>query len=431
MPLDEPEIVQSLRQMTRQLRQDYLYLLIHDTCPMYQSLEDINRHYCYGLREETLFALVLHVSPKLAGTPVDAAWLADGDAFLRRQLAQIPGDAETLRYSGSNICCIIGSSWRYGEVLEHLTDTFRQLKMLPGMYTCAWTMGIGRLAGSISELHESLFSAQHALKYSITLGTGQIFDGNDRFGIFEGGLSLLHSSDELAMKQTVLRLQPGEVERCIRGLFAQRWEQIQSYPVYAFMLSLQILQISLQALRERMPIDRKTYELEQAYEGIIDQQDTLDRLIQCVVDGTLALCERYRQFTEQGHSRPIWLAVTYIQEHYTERIRLDTLAALADRNPQYLSTAFSREVGMSVTDYIASLRMEQAKELLVSTGATIGEIGAKVGYDDPKYFSRMFLKQTGESPQSFRRRHRQDAGKTVETPVITETTFRNRKSMVR
>ena len=411
MPLDEPEIVQSLRQMTRQLRQDYLYLLIHDTSPMYQSLEDINRHYCYGFQEDTLFALVLHVSPKLTGAPVDETWLADGDAFLRRQLAQIPGDAETLRYSGSNICCIIGTSWRYGEVLAHLTDTFQQLKMLPGMYTCAWTMGIGRLVGSISELHESLFSAQHAQKYSITLGTGQIYDGNDRFGIFEGGLSLLHSSDELAMKQTVLRLQPDETEQCIRSLYAQRRDQIQSYPVYAFMLSLQILQISLQALRERMPIDRKTYELEQAYEDLIDQQDTLDRLIQCVVDGTLALCERYRQFTEQGHSRPIWLAVTYIQEHYTERIRLDTLATLADRNPQYLSTAFSREVGMSVTDYIASLRMEQAKELLVSTGATIGEIGAKVGYDDPKYFSRMFLKQVGESPQSFRRRHRRDAGK--------------------
>lgn len=86
---------------------------------------------------------------------------------------------------------------------------------------------------------------------------------------------------------------------------------------------------------------------------------------------------------------------------------------------------------MSVTDYIASLRTEQAKELLVSTGATIGEIGAKVVYDDPKYFSRMFLKQAGESPQSFRRRHRQDAGKNRETPVITETTFRNRESMVR
>ena len=129
-------------------------------------------------------------------------------------------------------------------------------------------------------------------------------------------------------------------------------------------------------------------------------------------------------------TRPIWLAVTYIQEHNTERIRLDTLAALADRNLQYLSTAFSREVGMSVTDYIASLRTEQAKELLVSTRATIGEIGAKVVYDTPKYFSRMFLKQTGESPQSFRR-HRQDAGKNGETPVITETTFRNRESMVR
>lgn len=61
---------------------------------------------------------------------------------------------------------------------------------------------------------------------------------------------------------------------------------------------------------------------------------------------------------------------------------------------------------MSITDYIASLRIERAKELLLSTDTTVSEIGAQVGYDDPRYFSRIFQKSTGESPRAYRTRHR-------------------------
>jgi YesN/AraC family two-component response regulator len=267
-------------------------------------------------------------------------------------------------------------------------------------------MGIGCCVSSIAELHESLFSAQHALKYSLTEGTDKVYNGNDQCGIFEGGLTLLQAADELALKQAIQRLHTSEVKGCIHALFDRRLEQIRSYPVYAYMLSLQILQVSLQALRERMPIDRKTYELEQVYEAVIDEQATLDALVQQTITGSLKLCDRYQQFTEQGHSRPIWLAITYIQEHYTQRITLDTLAAHTDRNPQYLSASFTKELGMSITEYITSLRIAQAKEFLITTDISISEIGSQVGYEDSKYFSRIFLKSTGESPRTYRLHHR-------------------------
>ena len=140
----------------------------------------------------------------------------------------------------------------------------------------------------------------------------------------------------------------------------------------------------------------------------MDEQATLDALVQQTITGTLKLCDRYRQFTEQGHSRPIWIAVTYIQEHDTQRITLAALAAHADRNPQYLSAAFTKELGMSVTEYITSLRIERAKELLISTGTSVSEIGSQVGYNDPKYFSRIFLKSTGENPRAYRLHHRSE-----------------------
>lgn len=402
MPQQELQVIQTLNKMMRQLRQDFLYLLINNIRPIYQTPDKINDHYYFAFPENAVFAIILQASSKLADTPPDPQWLDSAEQHLRSCLTQMPGDAETLIYSNSKICCILGTTLPYQTAADKVCEIFRQIQSLPGMYTCNWTMGIGCCSSTIADVRESIFSAQHALKYSITQGVGNVYDGNDKYGIYEGGLTLLQSADELLLKRAIQGLHTDDVENCVQDLFHKRLEQIERYPVYAYMLSLQILQVSLQALRERMPIDRKTFELEQVYEAVIDEQLTLDALVSQTLSGTLKLCERYQQFTDQGHSRPIWLAVTYIQEHYTERITLDALANYADRNPQYLSAAFTKEFRMPVTEYIASLRIERAKDLLITTGMPISEIAARVGYQDAKYFSRIFQRQTGLSPRAFR-----------------------------
>ncbi|WP_232322280.1 AraC family transcriptional regulator [Brevibacillus parabrevis] len=87
--------------------------------------------------------------------------------------------------------------------------------------------------------------------------------------------------------------------------------------------------------------------------------------------------------------------------HYTERISLESLAEHFCYSARYLTRLVKEETGHSPIDYVISLRMEKAKELLSQTDATMQEVAASVGYQDVLYFSRLFKKHTGMTPTSF------------------------------
>ena len=68
----------------------------------------------------------------------------------------------------------------------------------------------------------------------------------------------------------------------------------------------------------------------------------------------------------------------------------------------YLSRVFSRELSLSPWDYLNRYRIQRAKELLHRTNDSIRSIAHQVGFKDQAYFSRVFRKQTGSSPNEFR-----------------------------
>ena len=68
----------------------------------------------------------------------------------------------------------------------------------------------------------------------------------------------------------------------------------------------------------------------------------------------------------------------------------------------YLSRVFNRELNISPWDYLNRFRVLQSKHLLLHSTDTIGVIARQVGFKDQAYFSRVFRKVTGLSPQGFR-----------------------------
>ena len=95
----------------------------------------------------------------------------------------------------------------------------------------------------------------------------------------------------------------------------------------------------------------------------------------------------------------------YIEDHYHENISLETISKTVYLSPVYLSFLFKQVESISLTDYITHIRIEKAKELLRSTAAKTYEISRKVGYQDEKYFSRVFKKKVGLTPTEYRNQH--------------------------
>lgn len=107
-------------------------------------------------------------------------------------------------------------------------------------------------------------------------------------------------------------------------------------------------------------------------------------------------------------------ATAYLAEHYSDIPGLK-LSDVADRlgiSPSYLSHLFTNGLGSSFSAYVAKLRSEAAKDLLVNTGLSMSEIASQVGYDDPNYFIRSFKKNVGMTPKNFRRISAGDIGET-------------------
>lgn len=92
----------------------------------------------------------------------------------------------------------------------------------------------------------------------------------------------------------------------------------------------------------------------------------------------------------------------YIDQHYNESLTLDRLCRMAGLSLKYYSELFKKHYGVSVTEYIADVRMKHAKRLMMDPELKLREIAHLVGYPDEFYFSRKFKKMEGISPSAYR-----------------------------
>lgn len=97
----------------------------------------------------------------------------------------------------------------------------------------------------------------------------------------------------------------------------------------------------------------------------------------------------------------------YIDIHYKEEIRRDSLGELVYLNTDYLSRIFKKETGISISSYILKKRVEEAKKLLAQSNLPINTVSIYVGYSNFSYFTKMFKENTGYSPLDYRRKFRQ------------------------
>jgi signal transduction histidine kinase/AraC-like DNA-binding protein/DNA-binding response OmpR family regulator len=95
-------------------------------------------------------------------------------------------------------------------------------------------------------------------------------------------------------------------------------------------------------------------------------------------------------------------AIAYIQQHYARDLSRHEIAEAIGVSKNYLSQIFHQELGISPWDYLNRYRIKQAKELLHSTDESITAVALQVGFDDASYFGRVFRKQVGCSPLTYR-----------------------------
>lgn len=106
---------------------------------------------------------------------------------------------------------------------------------------------------------------------------------------------------------------------------------------------------------------------------------------------------------EYPNSVLLGAALNYMQEHLMEEISRDDVAEIACLSPSHFSRVVKHTLGYSFTELLAQMRVDRAKEMLVSTDRSLLQVSLDCGFSDQSYFTKVFQKHTGSTPGDFRK----------------------------
>lgn len=136
--------------------------------------------------------------------------------------------------------------------------------------------------------------------------------------------------------------------------------------------------------------------------------ETLDRAVKEWNDEALARLikngdsQKQDDITQKEEKNNMQKIEEYLRHHFQEDINLQDIADRFYLNRDYISRKFKQEFNETITDYLTKIRIENAKELLGNPNKKIYEIAYQVGYQNEKYFSKVFKKQTRITPNEYR-----------------------------
>ncbi len=134
----------------------------------------------------------------------------------------------------------------------------------------------------------------------------------------------------------------------------------------------------------------------------INGAQSIDEMCLFLSESVNQLMDSIFQYTDVRHAHALHLCMQYIEVHYYEKITLNQLAEMVYLSPSYLSRVFTRETGTTFNDYLNSVRINKAKNLLKYNDLHIADVANAVGFDDQSYFTKVFRRFTGVTPLKYR-----------------------------
>lgn len=132
--------------------------------------------------------------------------------------------------------------------------------------------------------------------------------------------------------------------------------------------------------------------MQTSFEGVCNWcANALDELIQAV-----------KQNSNIKRIDIIHKAIQYIQSNYSQKITLVNVAQSVFLSPAYFSKIFKEEMGCSFREYLNSYRIEKSMVMLVNENIKASTIAYAVGFDDQSYFTKVFKKIVGITPNQYR-----------------------------
>lgn len=119
-------------------------------------------------------------------------------------------------------------------------------------------------------------------------------------------------------------------------------------------------------------------------------------------DARILASSSFARASRDKESRRVMKVKQYVNDHYSEDLRLETLASMVGMTPPAFSRFFKTRTGRTLSDYIIDIRLGNAARLLVDTTQNVSEICYNCGFNNLSNFNRIFKAKRGYTPRDFR-----------------------------
>lgn len=285
---------------------------------------------------------------------------------------------------------VISDSYKsFFEHAKNIVDLFVGMKI---------SLGIGDSYPNVSDIQKSLQEGMHAMYHRTILGVDRIFLYSQ----------LSHQVDYFSTeekKNLFKRLEKNfesidieDYQKCISTIFSP----VVPNPLELVEMSFEIKSLFF-AVNDRLEneIANKECENIKLHQGILNSV-SITQLRKHMSESISNIMIKQLDEIKKKNAKPVREAIRFIKEHYHEHLDLERVSEAILFNPVYISNIFKKETGDNFVDYVNKYRVEVAKELLRTTKDNISSIANAVGFNDAKYFSKIFRKYVGLKPSEYR-----------------------------
>lgn len=297
-----------------------------------------------------------------------------------------------INYNPNHMDAIPGCIKKYFEQARNILDIFIGLKI---------TIGVGNAYDRIQLYASSYREAQQAIYFRIIEGIDRILYWSKLNPPTHVISTEQKNSILTRLKKAFEILDSTDFIQCIRELFFVPKSDFSCIEIIELIQEITDLFIEVESsLRKDVSFD--DYIKKQIHFDIQNAISTKE-LEAVITEPILTVMKKLSEDIEKQNIKPIRTAMAYIEQNYSQPIKLEDIASVVGLNPVYFSNVFKKEVGETFIDYLSKYRMDVAKDMLRKSNKNINEIAAAIGYNDARYFSRLFKKIVGLKPTEFKK----------------------------
>lgn len=313
------------------------------------------------------------------------------------------GSGEIAYYSRNKFIILLSfETAEQKEIIQFVASTVREIQgTLQQFLEISTSYSIVSTARPIRELHKCNEKAQKVYEYNFFKGNRAItFDYE--IMQFKEKKNILQLPDPNSFYSQLIFMEKDNIKFTVQQLIYDAVQVFQPESVKLKNFLLDFLDKVIKRLVDNTDVINNNIEFYNDLNFKISHTESLHELNECITN-MIATIRKSIYEREASFNSPIVLKVIKLMKNrYYEDISLEQVAGELKVNPSYLSRVFKKEMKKNFIDFLTTVRIKKAKELLKTTELPVHEIAVNVGYINQQYFSKVFKKATNLTPSEYK-----------------------------